>query len=405
MRLSLPCVAALSTIFASFALCQANVATPPSPAEATAIYEINRARANPQAYDTEQSLGGVLAGITPWHPLALNDRLVTSSRFHSAEMGTNGYFAHTSVVTGNQPNLMARNAGYPLKASFANAANNLESLACLFTSSSGGISYAPGTAIRALILDAGVTPPGHRYHLLAWGATSGEQNFYRQFYEVGTGYATGFRPENPYSSSTPPDGSGAYWSIHTGVRDTTLYFVLGMVYTDANTNGRYDTGEGLGGVTVSANGGGTTVVNATTNSEGMYWLQVNPATWTLTVSGGGFSGTRYAQVTVTTANISVDFRSNSTSADVSFGSWGALATSATQNGSIDPGPGTGGTGGSGSGGGGGGPGPGPGSGGSSSGDGGGGGCVVEADSNHGWLMLIAAMLALAAGLHLAARRI
>ncbi len=370
-------IALLAVLLASPLIAQSSVETPPSNTEALAIYEINRARANPQAYDTANSLGGILAGITPASPLALNERLVTSSRFHSTEMAQNGYFAHTSAITGNQPNLMVRNAGYPLISSFPSAANNLESLACQFTSSSGGISYSAPNAIRALIVDSGVSPPGHRYHLLAWGGSSSEINFYRQFREIGTGYAEGFRPESPFSSSTPPDGSGAYWAIHTGVRDTAVYFICGFVYNDANTNGRYDLGEGLSGVTVSANGGGSVVVNATTNSAGMYWLNLNPATWTLTCSGGSFGGPTYAQVTLSTNNIAVDFRQGNVNVDVNFGAWGALAGSTVQNGSTNPGPGSGGTSGTGSGGGSGGGGGGGGGSPAPSSDSGGGGCTTQ----------------------------
>ncbi len=382
MRLAL-----LAVLIASPLLAQSSVETAPSNTEALAIYEINRARANPQAYDTANSLGGILTGVAPANPLALNERLITSSRFHSTEMATNGYFAHTSAITGNQPNLMVRNAGYPLISSFPSAANNLESLACQFTSSSGGISYSAPNAIRALIEDAGVSPPGHRYHLLATGPSA---SFYAQFREIGTGYAEGFRPESPFSAGTPPDGSGAYWAIHTGVRDTAVYFICGVVYNDANTNGRYDLGEGLNGVTVSANGGGSVTVNALTNSAGMYWLNLNPATWTLTCSGGTFVGPTYAQVTLTTNNVAVDFRQGNVNVDINFGTWGALTGSAVQNGSTNPGAGSGGTGGSGSGGGGGSTPPPSGS--SGTGDAGSGGCTSREHAGD-----FAALLVLTAG--------
>ena len=66
----------------------------PTAAEAAFIYELNRARQNPQRYDTEQSLGGILTGVAPWMPLAMNQYLVQSSGFHAEEMAANGYFAH-----------------------------------------------------------------------------------------------------------------------------------------------------------------------------------------------------------------------------------------------------------------------------------------------------------------------
>lgn len=66
----------------------------PTEAEMAFIYELNRARSDPQRYDTENSLGGILAGVAAQPPLALNLNLVQSARFHSAEMAANGYFAH-----------------------------------------------------------------------------------------------------------------------------------------------------------------------------------------------------------------------------------------------------------------------------------------------------------------------
>ncbi|MBX3458703.1 MAG: hypothetical protein KF696_01915 [Planctomycetes bacterium] len=351
------------------------------------MYEVNRARANPQGYDTEKGLGGVCNGITPAHPLALNERLVTSSRFHSAEMAQHGYFAHTSPITGHQPNKMARNAGYPLKSSYPDAANYIESLAGIFGSSSS-ISYEATAAVRALILDAGVNPPGHRYHLLSWGGSQAQIDTARLNRECGAGYATGIGA-NGYAA-------GAYWAFHTGVRDTSVTFIAGVVYNDANDNGRFDNGEALPGVTVKLINWNTQqqVGTFTTGAGGAYTHQAGNGTWVLEVSGGSFSGTRWAKITVSGQNVQVDFRSNSNNADINFGSWGQLPGSASVDGSTMPAPpptsggGGGGTGGGGSGG---------------TGGGGGSGPVEYGGSNscvagHGthWALLAMALLAMAA---------
>jgi uncharacterized protein YkwD len=200
----------------------------PTAAEMAFIYELNRARSDPQAYDTENSLGGILNGVAARPPLALNLNLVQSARFHSDEMATNGYFGHTSAVTGDQPNKMARDAGYPLVSSWPDAANYIESLAALY--SSGTASYSAPAALKALIIDAGVPSLGHRIHLL------GMDSFAAAFREVGTGYDVGLGVGWP---------SGAYWSIHTGRRNSDPVWLTGVVYSDANSNGRYDQGEGL----------------------------------------------------------------------------------------------------------------------------------------------------------------
>lgn len=313
------------------------------------MYEVNRARANPAAYDSEKGLGGVCSSITPSRPLALNGNLVTSARFHSSEMAQYGYFAHQSTVTGQWPNQMARNAGYPLKGTLPNNTNNIESLAAR-----GASTYDPISAVQALIADVGVNPPGHRYHLLAWGDTQSYIDFTRQFKECGAGFASG--------QGWSGGGSGAYWSFHTGARDlNNKGYISGVVYEDANTNGRYDSGEGLNGVSVSLTwwSNGAAVTSTTSSAAGSYVLEVGNGTYVLEVSGGAFSGTRWAKVTVSGYdNVQVDFRSNSTDVDTNYGTWGALPDSETVDGSQPPPPppsgggGGGGTGGGGTGGGG-----------------------------------------------------
>lgn len=308
---------------------QSNSSTQPTASEQTFMYEVNRARANPAAYDSENSLGGVCSSITPSRPLALNGNLVTSARFHSSEMAQYGYFAHQSTVTGQWPNQMARNAGYPLKSSLPNNTNNIESLAAR-----GASSYNPADAVKALIADVGVNPPGHRYHLLAWGDTQGYIDFTRQFKEAGAGFASG--------QGWSGGGSGAYWSYHTGVRDNSNHaFITGVVYDDTNSNGRYDSGEGLSGVTVNLShwSSGQQQGSVTTSAGGGYVFQLSNGVYVLEVSGGAFSGTRWAKVTVANYNsMQVDFRSDSMDVDTNFGSWGALSDSATTDGSQPPAP-------------------------------------------------------------------
>ncbi|MCB9933517.1 MAG: hypothetical protein H6841_08860 [Planctomycetes bacterium] len=275
----------------------------PTAAEAAFIYELNRARQNPQRYDTENSLGGILNGVSAQPALALNLNLVQSARFHSSEMAANGYFGHQSQVTGDWPNKMARDAGYPLVTAWTSNDNYIESLAAL-GSGSPGVSYSATAALKALIIDQGVVPPGHRQHLLGMTA------FNAAFREVGTGYAQGL-----HWSSAPP-ASGAYWAVHTGRRDVDPVWLMGVVYDDANGNGRYDQGEGLSGVTVSATGSTTNSVQ--TGTAGMYMMQVSAGTTNLSCSGGAFSGTATRSITVGTANLAVDFASGRSSGELDF---------------------------------------------------------------------------------------
>jgi hypothetical protein len=283
---------------------------PPTNAEMAMIYELNRARNNPQRYDLENGLGGLLDGVEARPPLAVNDHLVQSARFHSAEMAANSYFAHTSPVTGDAPNRMALDAGYPLPASWPDDENYIESIAVLYTTAPN-VSYTFSDSLRSLIVDAGVTPPGHRIHLLAM------DSFFTTHREIGAGYAEG---NAPTQSVPPPSGggswdSGAYWTIHTAHRDSDPVWLTGVAYDDSNGNGRYDRGEGLGGVAVSATG----VPGTTTNAAGGWSIAAGAGNYTVTCSGGSFAGIATADVTMGANNIEVDFISGVPAGEVNFG--------------------------------------------------------------------------------------
>ncbi|MCB9933434.1 MAG: hypothetical protein H6841_08440 [Planctomycetes bacterium] len=310
----------------------------PTAAEMAFIYELNRARSDPQLYDTENGLGGILNGVAAQPPLALNQNLVQSARFHANEMAVNGYFAHQSAVTGDWPNKMARDAGYPLVSSWTNDANYIESLAARY-SSSASVSYSAPEALKALIIDAGINPPGHRIHLLGMDA------FSAAFREVGTGYAQGIGVGWP---------SGAYWAIHTGRRDSDPVWLTGVVYNDANSNGRYDQGEGLSGVNISATGPATK--NTVSVTGGGWSIDVTAGTWNLSCSGGAFVGTATAVANVTTANVAVDFKSGTALGEVNFGNQIANPPPSGSSGSSD--------------------------------DGGGGGCTSDAGASPAWWLLL-----------------
>ena len=266
----------------------------PSNIEQLIIYELNRARNNPARFDQENNLGGLISATAPQPPLAVNNNLVGSASFHAEEMATFNYFAHQSAVTGDWPNKMARDNGYPLPSFYPNTgstANNIESIAA------GTIITTAVSVLTLLIVDAGVDPPGHRIHLLA------TDPFFQTHREIGTG--------NAFNNSATFKN---YFSIHTAVRDSGgNQFLTGVVYNDANGNRRYDLGEGLGGVTVS-NG----VTSVQTNAAGGWSIEVSPGASTVTASGGGFVGTASANVTVAASNIEVDFASGNSIGEVNF---------------------------------------------------------------------------------------
>lgn len=281
------------------------------PEEQLFVYLLNLARHDPVAYQQEQNLPVSLAGVAPQAPLAVNDLLFTSSEFHAVDMATRLYFAHTTPE-GLTPNQMVRNqgngavnSGYPLNAGLPTVANNVEGIAF-----GGGFptDTATNTALKALnqlIIDDGVNPPGHRIQLLAMDA------FNQQMREVGIGHAgTGGPVFDPnFGQSLDED----YWVVHTAFVSTADKFLTGVVFNDANSNSRYDLGEGIAGVTIDV--GGQT---ATTNAQGGWSLKVTgTGSMTVTATGGGVNSS--ANVTVGTDNVEVDFIAGNAAGIINFG--------------------------------------------------------------------------------------
>ncbi|HIQ23240.1 MAG TPA: hypothetical protein EYH34_18605 [Planctomycetes bacterium] len=243
------------------------------------VYLLNRARHDPVAYQLEEDLSVDLSDVSPRPPLAVNDSLFASAGFHAEEMATYDYFDHQSPITGDWPNKMARDHGYALPASWSNDANYIESIGA------GTWYYPASVPLKELIEDIGIDPPGHRIHLL------GISDFHAGNREIGVGYA--------FNASSMFDH---YWAIHATRRSTDDIFLTGVVFTDDNGDGRYDAGEGLAGVTIDAGGQSTA-----TNAAGGWSIQVTPGQYTVTASGGGFSGTSTAHVLVGNDNIEIDF--------------------------------------------------------------------------------------------------
>jgi hypothetical protein len=83
-------------------------------------------------------------------------------------------------------------------------------------------------------------------------------------------------------------------------------FLLGAVYNDADDDGFYDAGEGLGNVTVTIMGAAGTYI-ATTMDAGGYQVKVPAGVYDITFSGGSFgSSVTQRNVTVGTSNVKVD---------------------------------------------------------------------------------------------------
>lgn len=262
----------------------------PSDGEQAGIYELNMIRSNPPAYG--QTIGLDLSGVAAQPPLAANQNLTGSARFHAQEMLDHDYFSHTSPVSGDGPNQMAVDHGYNLFGEGLGrdwgTINNIESNAY-------GYNRIPTypDALELLIIDADVPSLGHRRHLLAI------DTFWQKHREIGCGRAA--------------SGLTRLYSIHTGYENESDLFITGTVFEDTNQNLRHDYGEGLGGVTVDI--GSASVL---TMSAGGYSIPVTPGQYTVTCSGGAFQGVSTALVTVTDNNIEVDFHSGVAFGEVNF---------------------------------------------------------------------------------------
>jgi uncharacterized protein YkwD len=246
----------------------------PSAAEQLFLEELNNARANPAAYGASIALD--LSGVAPSPPLAFNTNLIEAARLHSIDMDVNNYFAH-DTPQGVDPGARMTAAGFVWN-SWG------ESIA-------GGTAYpGPADALAGLIIDRGVPDLGHRIQLLAMAPAFLSQN------QVGIGIVQA--------------GTGSltnYYTVDTANSPTAATFLTGCVFNDTNGNGRYDIGEGVAGVTITATLAGTaTTFSTTTWSSGGYTLALEPGTYTVTTVGSGLPSSIIRTVTIGSQNVRLD---------------------------------------------------------------------------------------------------
>ena len=81
-------------------------------------------------------------------------------------------------------------------------------------------------------------------------------------------------------------------------------YLVGTIWADANADGKFDGGEGFGGVTVTAVGAAT--YSTTSWGAGGYQLQLPADTYDVSISGGAFAPAYSAQVTIADENVKLD---------------------------------------------------------------------------------------------------
>lgn len=243
----------------------------PTALEQVLLERLNDIRENPANYG--QSIGLDLSYVSASEPLAFDPLLISAARAHSQDMNDAAFFGHFSSA-GKDLGTRLRDVGY----SYASYA---ESIAAGYAN--------PDVALRALIIDAGIPSLGHRRHLLAIDSIFKDMN------SVGVGIVE--NGSGPYIN---------YFTIDTAKSADSRSFLTGSVFNDANNNGKYDAGEGVGGLTMQVQGVGT----IRTFDTGGYSFPLNPGTYTVTFSGQGLANSITKTVSIGNDNVRLNILTN-----------------------------------------------------------------------------------------------
>jgi len=287
VSISTPAIVFIPRVRAAIAYDSGN----PTPAEQLVLEYVNRARSNPIAegqrlgIDIHEGLSNPNL-IAPRPPLAMNKILLSIAEAHTRDMYNLNYFSHNDP-NGTTPFDRMTHAGYIYLLAGENMA--------------AGVDQSAAELEDFMMIDSGTSGRPHRVNLLDL------QNSYPcgsppcVYTEIGIGYY-GTGPTNG-------DGLNSLITEDFGATSTEQ-FLLGVVYNDANGNNFYDIGEGIGGVTITTSNGGYYAVSS---SSGGYAIPIaTSGTITVTATGPGFGPISKA-VTLTGANVKVDFTSQSMS--------------------------------------------------------------------------------------------
>lgn len=260
----------------------------PTAVEEYYLQLLNDARSNPAAYGV--SLGLNLSNVAPSQPLAMNPMLVQSARLHSQDMIAQNYFGHVTPQ-GVDPGGRIAATGFTATgwAESIETNTNPSTFGGGFPATYG--AWDAGFSLGNLIVDQGVPDLGHRVMLLDIGGLD------HAMQQVGIGIA----------SQDTTSGGFAYRQTDTTIdlasTSTVGPFLTGVVFNDSAGNGEYQPGEGLGGVTITVAGVGST----TTLDAGGYSMALAPGTYTVTASGGGLPSPIARTVVIGSDNVQLNF--------------------------------------------------------------------------------------------------
>lgn len=246
---------------------------------------VNRARANPGAeaarlgIDLNEGLAPDTIADTPKPPLSLHPLLIQAARDHSLWMLDNNIFSHTGEGD-SSPYERIEAAGYVFSGMWAVG----ENIAWGGTTGTLMVEQETRSLHDGLFLS-----PGHRTNICGEG-----------FDEIGLGLLTGV-----FTTAAIDYNALMVTQKYALSADTPGPRLLGVVYSDANTNGLYDIGEGLGGIHVSIVDGEW---QTATSSSGGYAVPYSGHSGFLTVvlSGAPLPSPVQLSIPRTGSNIKVD---------------------------------------------------------------------------------------------------
>ena len=225
---------------------------------------------------TSEEIESEWASLLPVAPLIWNESLHESAIDHSLLMAQYDQQSHQFP---NEPGLMHRvsAAGYEDDLGISVGENVFAYANTAFHTHS------------AFAIDWAVPDRGHRVNLMA-----------AAFREVGIGIVTDYN----YDTQVGP----LIVTQDFGVRSTfDQPHLLGVVFGDLDGDGWYDSGEGLGNVTVEIEGTDASYT-VTSMSAGGYQVEVEPGVYTLTAQGGGLAAPIIQRdIVVGVDNVKVDF--------------------------------------------------------------------------------------------------
>ena len=278
---------------------------------------INRARANADAEAIRLGIGSRQEGPPRingqvWQipntsqPLSFNEQLFNAAQGHATNLNNNDHFfsgEHPHNYRGTTPNSRIAAAGYSMapyngptnSGAFPGPENVAEAI-------SFGSGPYTGAKLIASVLEAhndlftDLTVPdrGHR--------STTTLAFWR---EIGIGISVG-TDVGQDSTGTTRTWESLYIVQNFGAHTNNTPFITGVVYNDANGNGFYDPGEGVGGVRIDVTGSGRFAIST---ASGGYSVPVpGNGSYTVTFSGGG-QATRQVSTTVAgNLNSKVDYK-------------------------------------------------------------------------------------------------